>query len=890
MIELEFLFYSVIILGCVLNSVFWFRNRKLQRILDSQLQQIQKIKEELQQQQSVINADLLALKQNEKSLNDTRDGLELLHMNIVEEKNLLQKERLEFQIEMHKLQFDQRNVSSEQKQDEDLKKEQVTRNETDIKFMEEEKQKYDLESSRLDTQQQSIKYSAVDVVDEMNLLEHLEDHLKIDQNGLQNLKQEKIEQEQNKEVIQSPNSLQKHFKLSQEEFSFPPDIIKEKKLESNIIEAGKHGGRPRKSEEISLDSKGEKERELQPRINILCKKNSWQWEIGIEIPDDLEFMENLCVLQAGEELNKVVQHKTLWFLKDIDVPVLIHWTEKDIPKCISIKADKKQLLFKLTDDQENGHLVKTISIGSYAVFVPEKWVRDDSISGSPTVDPENATLEGYKVHFFDFLYGDLGTVAFYSEDGKPISFSKKLQFELLGNRIPDISDNIGPLFGGSIPMIQMTTLKSLIQITTIVIGEEGSGTKKWRTTLPYNQHSDLQQLPVELSTKGANWYFVRFYNSNNEFIDSFDFRYIPELQSVRVQHNVETAIESTSEIEFIFDGACTILPKDKFISIEENIISDGKTIARFYCNSIGQDTSHWVVEGHENSVEITIDLSRLCWNLGDESTIPEKWNHKPVYLKRDIFKPTTSSCLYISLPRSHQNNHLLIGFRKENAQKFRVLSREKIIKISLRNFSDAREIELLNSAILNVWLNKTSDFASDIDSHFVIATLPQVNTKYYCSIDQCDFQTENQNQLMHHWDQKHDVLHFLQHVDNYDEYLKHYSNILGMNLPRKIYHCSHCKDYVSADDSFSNSSDAIYKHLIDEHPGNTRSFRIVKSVDEIRNEVIDSLPTLYKCKYSDFYFEGMDSKAIWNHFLTSHEFDFVNTTRMEEPPPLVQVL
>lgn len=850
------------------------------RLLDEENEQLRSQQGELAEARSSLDREWLQLKQEQ-------DALQSLQASVVREQDYLQKERLEFQNEKHQLHIDHVNVVIGLKQLDDVKKELMKKHELDLKFFEGEHQKLDQERSRLDAYRQDVGKQLESLQNEMRLLENLREQLKFEQTELRELIQQKEEQDQLEETSQFPDSLSQEVKPPQAHLPVSPDSPKQENLDPRVIEPQNRGGRPRKREESSLDSSAKRETERQPRISIVCAKSGWLWEIGIELPEELESLESVQVRQGDEALERNGQHNALWLLKDVEAPALIQWSEDELHRVAQVKVDRRHLVFKLAGDQDRGRLVKSLTIGSYAVFVPGRWERDESVSGSPTVQPENAAWAGYKVHFFDFHTDETSTVAFRSEDGIQHILSEKLQIDLHGNRIPDVSENVGPLFGGSVPSLRTTTLRSLSQITTIVLGEEGSGGNKWRTSFPYNQLSHQQELPSDLAARGANWYFTRFYDSKDELIGSLDFRYVPELQSVRVQHCSETVSKSTVVIEFVHDTSCTISPEDEFSSKAHIETVDGKSIARHEFDSATQSISRWVVQSFGVPIHLALDLSRLCWNLGDETSSPEKWQRQPLYLTRELFKPTGSSCLYVSLPRSHQGKHALVGFSREKGQYHRVRTQERLLKIGLRDFSDAQEIESSSRAALNVWLNLTADFAHDTGEHFVVATIPQLTTTYHCIIDQCEFLTEAQSLLFHHLATQHDILRYLQPVDDYEEFLRHYKSILGSNWPRKIYLCMHCEKYVSADDTFDNPSDAIYHHLLSEHSGKTHSFRIVRSVGEIRQEVIASLPKLYRCKYDDSYFEGKDVNGTWSHFLSAHEIDFVHTTVAEEPSPTV---
>jgi hypothetical protein len=228
------------------------------------------------------------------------------------------------------------------------------------------------------------------------------------------------------------------------------------------------------------------------------------------------------------------------------------------------------------------------------------------------------------------------------------------------------------------------------------------------------------------------------------------------------------------------------------------------------------------------------------------------------------------------------NKATLVGFSRYKGRSYPMRARERIAKILLRDFADAEEVEIDNPSDLKVWFDANDNVKNIEKASTILGTVPRRTNTYHCVSDSCTFFTSDLSELYRHAGSQHDKYHYLELVDDYNEFLAYYKDIVGIEWPRKIYRCSHCNKYVKADDTFDNPNDAIYHHSIEEHYGETHGFKIVTSVDEIRQEVITSLPKLYRCKHGDAYIEDKDVHDAWDHLLTTHRVDFVRVEVRED--------
>ncbi len=296
------------------------------------------------------------------------------------------------------------------------------------------------------------------------------------------------------------------------------------------------GGLPHRqrdrSEVTTILTQGAKQR--RPKPEIICWKKERQWIPAVEVPEELFESPNLAVLQNGlPPLTQDESREGCWHLKEAYGQVVVQWKEDEVAREIKIAlGEESYLLFKLSgQDQNQGRRVKSPSSGSYLVMVPDNWESDDTLSGRPPAKPESVLLIGYQAHFFELEKDGDGKIAFRTPTGKSFVIeSKAPQFELVGTRLNEASGDRGPLFGERSPQIRALDDQTWKDVGTIVVGEEGSGKGRWRKPFSPIPGGTQQDLPSEVAARKGGWYFLRFYDTNDDLIESLDFRFMSQFK------------------------------------------------------------------------------------------------------------------------------------------------------------------------------------------------------------------------------------------------------------------------------------------------------------------------------------------------------------------------
>jgi len=471
----------------------------------------------------------------------------------------------------------------------------------------------------------------------------------------------------------------------------------------------KRGGRPRGSAK-PRDQRGETART--PKPEIVCWQEEGLWIPAVEVSEEVLNKPDLEVLQNGVVLLREESKENCWRLEQISGEVVVRWREgQSVQETRVTLGHEGYLLFKLSGREQQGRRVQAVSSGSYLVMVPEPWERDQTLSGPPPVTAEPVLLSGYRAHFFDLERGDGRKIGFQTPEGrKVVTEPKRQRFELVGNRLSDASEKIGPLFGGKLPQIRLLENPGWQEVGTIVIGEEGKGGGKWRKAFSPAPERIEQELPPELLARKGGWYFVRFYDTNDELIDSLDFRFLCSLKEIRIPLLSPLPSEKghvTVCVEFFHEPDCIVQPKDGSSNLQMER-QDAKTTVTIPSDPT-YDETRWLV-GPERGphVEVTILVERLWWGLGEEHNAPSEWKDHPLPLSREDFAATSKKALWVRLPRRRWVDKVLVGFERSKSRPYGVKVTEKTIAVPLREFGDCPELsaEHTQDCALKLWIER----------------------------------------------------------------------------------------------------------------------------------------------------------------------------------------
>jgi len=585
------------------------------------------------------------------------------------------------------------------------------------------------------------------------------------------------------------------------------------------------------------------------------------------MPDGIGEKRVMEVLQNDSPLDQDLDQdkeagSSCWLLRSLDSPVIVRWGDEDAEE-IAL-GESSYLLFKLSGEGLKGTRVQAPSSGWYAVIVPKDWERDEAVAGPPPFGPESVHLEEeYRVHFFEISGSRDDKIAFRTPGGKVAVKPRRSRFELVGKRLPDASQ-YEPLFGVEPPRIRARDKDDWKDITTVVVGLEGRGQGKWRTQFHPDPATTEQELPPEIAVRPCGWYFLRFYDENDNLAESLDFRLVTALKAIYLPEETPfpsdeghkpTPVSLFHEPDFVIRPA----PTDATAGWVQVQRGSNETTLTVPPDTTCEETRWLIGPEHGQQVELTLRVERFWWAIGEESTKPREWGDRPFTLSCKDITATTKRTLWLWLPAGRQVEGLTVGFEQKRGRSYTIRKADRTVAIPLRDFCDARELKAIGEHTLRLWLSYRGK----------PYTLPLCNLSIGARCKRCDFIAHSTADIARHVVDQHESEFF--RPLTYEEMQSR-----NRSLPSKIYKCPYCDFYVSEYDYSSASSDIAThverncKHAPRQMGAVRVSTTIVNDVNEIRENVLKNLPHTYRCKLCPHTIENPSQDDMACHLLKAH--------------------
>jgi hypothetical protein len=488
-----------------------------------------------------------------------------------------------------------------------------------------------------------------------------------------------------------------------------PPLTKDRRKLSPENRGGARRGK--RTKEVQ-EGRTEKTQRLR-KPEVVCWQRSRKWFLGIELPDEYGDTSQVKVTQGNDALT--TEGNSRWpistFFGSVSIQSTLASERFDVPIA---EQDKPYLLFKLSGQNlRNGRRIRYATSGTYLVVVADNWIRNEQLSGGAQVPPERCHLDGLQAHFFHLDSADDGRIAFLTPENETIEIPNRIsQFELVGLRIEDASDEMGPLFGLSPPSIRSTDAAGWNNVQTIVIGEEGERRSGWRTSFKPDVETGSIELTPYLSDKEGGWFFVRIYDAaEGPPIESPDFRFFKSLQAINVgQHNalpMETGHKPVAvSIEWNNHGQGELFPyREKSLPINVS----GTTTRVEIPPTPDFDKTEWIlVSPAKSRVRICLLVERVWWTVCTRNSSSEtlKWYDKAIPLSRHHCTATSDYQLRIRFPKNRWAKEVRVGFQQDRARTYRVEVTQQIVDIPLNHFEGASQLEDFSKGHpLSLWLD-----------------------------------------------------------------------------------------------------------------------------------------------------------------------------------------
>ena len=428
----------------------------------------------------------------------------------------------------------------------------------------------------------------------------------------------------------------------------------------------------------------------EPRPELICRRPSgsvwWEVLLSVDVPI-------AAVKQNGEPLSL---GNGGWPLTSFAGRLSID-LKQGPPIHVSL-FDKSPLIFKLNKDWTgDGRKITRLTKGHFIVIAPMEWVR----SGHVPVEPDGCSDSAFMAHYF-FRDGSESTEELGGFPGREIASSAP-GFELSGKSVFDDSEE-GDLFVGTPPRLSHAD-----RVVWVRVGEEGAHDWKGRNFKPSERSLD------EVMDARQGRFFLRVYDEQGAMLDSAQFRYLRDLQEIRL--NGETYSEDTllvptatghppTTVRFIgADGVpvrATLRPGAA--PVEDGM---GGLIAEPHPDA---DEISCALEADDGRVDIALDLPRIWWRMEREGAEWDgEWCSTPFKMTRHGFRELADSNAILRLRSPKRIRSVVVGFGDEPGLEY--TRRDDEFVLPLAHFVNHVQIDhrLTEDALFNVRFDQSND-------------------------------------------------------------------------------------------------------------------------------------------------------------------------------------
>lgn len=558
------------------------------------------------------------------------------------------------------------------------------------------------------------------------------------------------------------------------------------------------------------------------------------WELFIEVdrPGDQPF--RVTHGTNGEEELTEQRPGTGLFgpLRDLAAPIRVFDENGQVGKKSLLPDKHPILLFRVLSD-DFARSARRPSGGLNFAIVSQNLQYDERRSGSPPIAPESLGIPGYVVHYFSPQHA--APLVFRQADGTVHAVqTAKEAFSLDGDVVADDDERMGPLFVADPPTL-VGHGSSLDGIKTVVLGEEGAGSGRWRREYPCKAVEGRWRLPEELRDRGTGWYFLRFYDADDNLQESLDFRYAPGLHGISMRRPAPQHGPPDAPI-------CVAFRHDKNVEVRALDLPSATTTRGSAADepetkfSWRPDprirTARFTIDDSSGSIDVTVDTDQIWWALSDglRHSGRDKWVATPIEIAAGAFRPTSEARLRIRLPRA-TTVRPNVGFSVGGRRSLPNPDSEGVVELQLNEFSDVGALQTVN-AQLKIWIEQEG---SEVEFTVLVVNVP-------AQCKACGTHVERQRDLLAHLLDAHDS-------DLFDRLYLHEGHPIGRTLPDAVCVCLECGWFCIGDRRPGHDAVRLMeRHYAEAHP--TKNLRLLPTCDEedIRNLFERAHEWVWRCK------------------------------------------
>ncbi len=483
----------------------------------------------------------------------------------------------------------------------------------------------------------------------------------------------------------------------------------------------KRGGRPRvwappgtRPEDVPREHEEPQVMRAAP-VELVCRRVRGGWAVGLEAGLSEEPAEDWVLECLGQALSR---EEGFYRLPSLMSPVTLSRGERSAAdthgkplearssECVWPGARKLPVSFRVDSSGLKGRFVREPTCGLCLVVLPSSWTPNTATH--LVTDAEPVLVEEPLVGYLVSLQRS-GPVTFASDTGEsyrvvPRAIGVRLSSPV-GQLLPDDAERLGPLFVAEPPSLVADFPGIWDDIATIVLGAEGGGRNRWRTSFEPLPGRAEQAMPFEFGTQDAGWFFVRLYSPDGVLVDSFDFRYagglwfeerteaplLPEPGGhkeirLRLSHREGWSVQRIAPMTTPPDAIrISTATRDGHRDVEMTLGPNPLV-----------DKSMWAIIPPSGFPRVPFELllRRVWWAVSSDDEEP-RWTDHPLPARRAWFGPTSKVSLLFRLPRPKP---IRVGFGRTEWREYPPAGRLDQIVVPLRDFGDCPEVQAASPA------------------------------------------------------------------------------------------------------------------------------------------------------------------------------------------------
>lgn len=640
----------------------------------------------------------------------------------------------------------------------------------------------------------------------------------------------------------------------------PPDELDERPTfrRDNIHPIFRGGSRRRLAaeDEVSEAEESQRVRDNQRAdalFHLECWFDSWDWHLVL-VAEQQDIECNGAVEQQGQLVR--------WRILSLDEPITVTRQKHAGIETISVNEQLElPLVFRLSGEFREGRRVRTISNGTYLVI-------HEADEDFGDIDPEC-------MQFVDVSLQGCRGLLVIAEDENAIS---PLPLEPSGRSLQNavtlagdiLYDEESPTLFRAPPVLRVLDLREWRRVNLIVLGEEGPGRQRWRTSFRPQADQLEQRLPPSLHQRPHGWYFLRFYGYDAttqhwQLLHSDHFRFVSQLQALEINRPPLLSHDNRPiTVTFRHQHDCAITPAvqsdDQALSPEHQVENELKITTYPWIPSPASPKLSFEIQVDGFQTTITVGARRAWWAVATEMPSNTRWGTSTASLDRNDLSPTSETKLWVKFSEERLTERIEVGFGQMRA--FAVGADDLIREIPLRNFTDGVQY---GQGVQRLRL-KTPDGDK--------VTAAEVKTLVRCTCCRVELSSLQQSiihikSLLNSGDPEH--LDYFFPALSYDQIRERQPN----SFPFRIFKCSYCDTYTQQMNPFVvTAQTAMETHVSTVHRGRDVAFQAINDANRIREHVIHNLPNLRRCRFCDEEFELTEVKTTGRrHLLQAHEND-----------------